>query len=83
MGDVLHGRELADCRMTAVETKSLEAAIHSAPTAGLLPTVPLARVRPDCAGTGMRFASLGRAFQVDGRGFSPIEGGLEGSGSVS
>jgi hypothetical protein len=28
-------------------------------------------------------ASLGRAFQVDGRGFSPIEGGLEGGGSVS
>jgi hypothetical protein len=29
------------------------------------------------------FASLGRAFQADGRGFSPIEGGLEGGGSVS
>lgn len=32
---------------------------------------------------GMHFASLGRAFQADGRGFSPIEGGLEGGGSVS
>ena len=31
----------------------------------------------------MHFASLGRAFQADGRGFSPIEGGLEGGGSVS
>jgi len=29
------------------------------------------------------FASLGRAFQADGRGFAPIEGGLEGGGSVS
>ena len=33
--------------------------------------------------TDMHFASLGRAFQADGRGFSPIEGGLEGGGSVS
>jgi hypothetical protein len=33
--------------------------------------------------TDMRFASLGRAFQADGRGFSAIEGGLEGGGSVS
>jgi hypothetical protein len=31
----------------------------------------------------MHFASLGKAFQADGRGFSPIEGGLEGGGSVS
>jgi hypothetical protein len=29
------------------------------------------------------FASLGRAFQADSRGFSPIEGGPEGGGSVS
>lgn len=35
------------------------------------------------AETDMHFASLGRAFQADGRGFSPIEGGLEGGGSVS
>jgi hypothetical protein len=33
--------------------------------------------------TDMHSASLGRAFQADGRGFSPIEGGLEGGGSVS
>jgi len=33
--------------------------------------------------TDMHFASLARAFQADGRGFSPIEGGLEGGGSVS
>ena len=33
--------------------------------------------------TAKHFASLGRAFQADGRGFSPIEGGLEGGGSVS
>ena len=33
--------------------------------------------------TDMHFASLGRAFQADGRGFSPIEGGLEGCGSAS
>jgi hypothetical protein len=33
--------------------------------------------------TDMQFASLGRAFQADGRGFSPIEGGREGGGSVS
>jgi hypothetical protein len=31
--------------------------------------------------TDKHFASLGRAFQADG--FSPIEGGLEGGGSVS
>jgi hypothetical protein len=31
----------------------------------------------------LHFASLGRAFQADGRGFSPIEGGQEGGGSVS
>jgi len=33
--------------------------------------------------TDRHFALLGRAFQADGRGFSPIEGGLEGGGSVS
>jgi hypothetical protein len=32
--------------------------------------------------TDMHFTSL-QAFQPDGRGFSPIEGGLEGGGSVS
>jgi len=37
----------------------------------------------NCRETDMHFASLGRAFQADGRGFSPIEGGLEGGGSVS
>jgi len=30
----------------------------------------------------VHFASLGRAFRADGRGFSPIEGGLEGGGSA-
>src|SRR5260370_165214 len=30
--------------------------------------------------TDRHFALLGRAFQADGRGFSPIEGGLEGGG---
>ena len=34
-------------------------------------------------GTDINVASLGRAFQADDRGFSPIEGGLEGGGSVS
>jgi hypothetical protein len=29
----------------------------------------------------MHFASLGRAFPDAGRGFSPIEDGLEGGGS--
>jgi hypothetical protein len=33
--------------------------------------------------TDMDFASLDRAFQADGRGFSPFEGRLEGGGSVS
>jgi hypothetical protein len=33
--------------------------------------------------TDMHFASLGMAFQADGRSFSSIEGGLEGGGSVS
>jgi hypothetical protein len=42
----------------------------------------LAHSRVLAAG-GARAASLGRAFQADGRGFSPIEGGLEGGGSVS
>jgi hypothetical protein len=41
------------------------------------------RDRRDVPETDMHFASLGRAFQADGRGFSPIEGGLEGGGSVS
>jgi len=31
----------------------------------------------------MPFASLGRAFQADSRGVSPIEGGVEGDASVS
>ena len=33
--------------------------------------------------TDMHFASLGRAFQRDDRGSSPIEGGPEGGRSVS
>jgi hypothetical protein len=34
-------------------------------------------------GTDVHFASLGRTFYADVRGFSPIDGGLEGGGSVS
>src|ERR1700704_7077014 len=33
--------------------------------------------------TDVHFASLGRAFQADSSGFSPIEGGLAGGGAVS
>jgi hypothetical protein len=72
---------IAECRF--VETEVVKSCHSFSATAGLFPTVPLTRVHPDCARTGMRFASLGRAFQADGRGFSPIEGGLEGDGSVS
>ena len=33
--------------------------------------------------TDMHFAAHGKAFQADGRGFSLIDAGLEGGGSVS
>jgi hypothetical protein len=46
-------------------------------------TVPRRSWLRPWARNGLHFASLGRAFQADGRGFSPIEGGLEGAYSVS
>ncbi len=47
------------------------------------PTAPKRLLQQYLPEADKHFASLGRAFQADGRGFSPIEGGLEGGGSVS
>ena len=53
---------LADCGMTAVETEVVKSRhSFSADPVGLLPTVPLTRVRPDCANNrrkGLRRLSL-------------------------
>ena len=77
-------QQVADCRLTAVENEVVESR-HSFSAARLAFFSPFrshgfVRNVPE---TDMHFASLGRAFQADGRGFSPIEGGLEGGGSVS
>jgi hypothetical protein len=74
----------ADCRMTAMETGVVKSR-HSFRADQLVLFPPFrshgfVRIVPE---SGMHFASLGRAFQADGRGFSPIEGGLEGGGSVA
>jgi hypothetical protein len=62
-----------------VEHWSLKAAIYSSP-APPFRSLGFGRIVPEA---DMHFASLGRAFHADGRGFSPIEGGLDGGGSVS
>jgi hypothetical protein len=70
--------------MTAVETEVVKSR-HSFSADRLVFFPPFrshgfVRIVPE---SDRHFASLGRAFQADGRGFSPIEGGLESGGSVS
>jgi hypothetical protein len=70
--------------MTAVETGVIKGR-HSFSADRLVFFPPFrshgfVRIVPE---SDIHFASLGRAFQADGRGLSPIEGGLEGGGSIS